>query len=137
MARVAFRLLNAHRFRMTSTVLLVHADPDVAARLGQRLAWAGYPTTAATTFEEARSLLAAGPPTLLIASVRLGAFNGLQLIIRTRLDSPRTATLVITDTPDPVVEAEAAKIGAHYLAEPECDDRLVAAATRLMSGTAV
>ena len=120
-----------------ATVLLVHADAAVAARLGACLASAGYATATATSFDEAKALIAASPPALLVASVRLGAYNGLHLIVRSRMDQPETAAILLSHRPDPVFETEAAKYGAIFMTEAESDERLVATAARLLSSAAL
>ena len=117
-------------------ILLVHSDRAVLARLASRLATAGYVATTAATFEEARGLLVASPPALLVTAVRLGAYNGLHLIVHSRADYPETAALLISEVHDPVVEAEAAQYGAAYLSSAEQNDRFVRTVTRLLSGSA-
>ena len=49
---------------------------------------AGYGVTATADFQEAKRLLDAHGPDLLIADVRLGPFNGLHLVIRTHFRYP-------------------------------------------------
>jgi DNA-binding NtrC family response regulator len=96
-------------------VLIVDDDGATRRGLVQLLAQAGYETTAVGTFDEARRIIGATPPDLLITDIRLEAYNGLQLI----LNSPRTIpTIVITGFADPVLEAEARRGGAAYLVKP-------------------
>ena len=59
----------------TSTVTLLEA--------------AGYRVRSARSFDEAKTLLAAECPDLLITDLRLGQYNGLHLVLRTRSDLPR------------------------------------------------
>jgi len=96
-------------------VLIVDDDGATRRGLVQLLAQAGYDATAVGTFDEARRIIGASPPDLLITDIRLEAYNGLQLI----LNSPRTIpTIVITGFADPVLEAEARRGGAAYLVKP-------------------
>jgi len=96
-------------------VLIVDDDGATRRGLVQLLAQAGYDATAVGTFDEARRIIGASPPDLLITDIRLEAYNGLQLI----LNSPRTIpTIVITGVADPVLEAEARRGGAAYLVKP-------------------
>ena len=67
-------------------VLIVDDDGATRRGLAQLLAQAGYEATAVGTFDEARRIIGATPPDLLITDIRLEAYNGLQLI----LNSPRT-----------------------------------------------
>ena len=73
-------------------------------------------------FQEARDLLRHEPPDLLIADVRLGSFNGLQLVIS---GQHRIPAIVITGYADPVLEAEARRGGAEYLVKPFDPERLL------------
>src|SRR5438067_12027176 len=78
------------------TVLIVHDDLTVLARLSARLKGRAEVSTA-TTFDEAKAILSATPPTVLITGVRLGPYNGLHLIIRSRIDHPTTVGIVIAE----------------------------------------
>jgi DNA-binding response OmpR family regulator len=96
-------------------VLLV--DDDTATRIGltELLTDAGYDTRAVATFEEGLRALRSETPDLLIADVRLGAFNGLQLLV----SSPRRVpAIIITGFADPVLESDARQHGAEYVLKP-------------------
>jgi DNA-binding NtrC family response regulator len=96
-------------------VLIVDDDGSTRRGLVQLLLQAGYEATAVGTFDEARRIISATPPDLLITDIRLEEYNGLQLI----LNSPRTIpTIVITGFADPVLETEARRGGAAYLVKP-------------------
>jgi DNA-binding NtrC family response regulator len=96
-------------------VLIVDDDGATRRGLVQLLVQAGYDATAVGTFDEARQIISATPPDLLITDIRLEAYNGLQLI----LNSPRAIpTIVITGFADPVLEAEARRGGAAYMVKP-------------------
>jgi DNA-binding response OmpR family regulator len=119
--------------RATQRILIVHGDRKVADTLAARLEAAGYRSVVETRFEDGKVHLIADPPDLLIASVHLGAYNGLHLIIRGRLDHPRMAAILTSDRPDPLFNAEAARHGAAYVAGPEAEGSLVALATRVLA----
>ena len=91
---------------------------------------AGYQVTGATTFEAARQTLAERPPHLLIASERLGLFNGLHLIVRGRVDHPEMAAIVTAGCKDPVLEAEAETYGAACVVAPRNSTELLAIVSR-------
>jgi ActR/RegA family two-component response regulator len=96
--------------------ILIVEDDDASRRgLRQLLTNAGYTVISARTFEEGKRAAAETAPDLLIADVRLGAFNGLQLLAAA--PSP-LATIIVSGFPDPVLEAEAVRLGAHYLTKP-------------------
>ena len=69
----------------------------------------------ASTFDEGRRALREDSPDLLIADVRLGAFNGLQLIVTGNLHIP---TIVVSGFDDAVLQADARAFGAEYLVKP-------------------
>ena len=100
------------------TVLVVDHDPDELAVTKNVLTRAGYDVRGASTFEEARQLMTSEPPDVLIADVRLGAFNGLHLLIVSRPNHPEMAAVITHAFPDPVLEAEAKRLGAAYLVKP-------------------
>ena len=66
---------------MSARVLIVEDDPATRNGLTELVANAGYETRALATFEEGLRALRTDTPDLLIADVRLGAYNGLQLLV--------------------------------------------------------
>ena len=97
------------------TILLVEDDHATRLGLSTLLERAGYAVVASESVQEGRSVLEESPPDLLITDVRLGAFNGLQLLAM----SPRPIpTIVTTGFPDPVLESEARQFGAQFLLKP-------------------
>jgi DNA-binding NtrC family response regulator len=117
------------------TVLIVHNDAKVLARLAGKLATADVGV--ATTFEEAKAVLAATPIAVLITGARLGDYNGLHLIIRARIDHPLTAGIVISDGLDPTLEGEAAQYGAACVSLPEDEARLLLLVAEKLSTTEI
>ena len=111
----------------TAAVLVV--DPDRRTR-AERAGWlrdAGYAIREAASFEEARHLLAAAPPDVLVVRDRLGAFNGLHLIISARAARPALRAVLLTSADDPTLEAEARQAAAACLVKPILRDALLAA----------
>jgi DNA-binding response OmpR family regulator len=108
--------------RIPSRILIVE-DHD-ATRQGLRalLTNAGYVVESASTFAEGRQSLAEQTPDLLIADVRLGEYNGLQLVAAAPLAVP---SIIVTGFPDPVLAAEALKLGAHYVVKPIAAEALI------------
>jgi DNA-binding response OmpR family regulator len=107
---------------MPSKVLIVDDDKTTRDDLAELLEGSGYDAVAVGTFEEATRVLRTTPPDLLIADVRLGPFNGLQLIISSPKPIP---AIIITGFADPVLEADARRRGAEYVLKPVSPARLI------------
>jgi DNA-binding response OmpR family regulator len=105
-----------------ATILIVDDHRVTRLGLAEMLGNAGYDVVTAGTFQEARRILREAPPDLLIADVRLGSFNGLQLVIS---GQHRVPAIVITGYADAVLEAEARRGGAEYLIKPFDPERLL------------
>jgi DNA-binding response OmpR family regulator len=116
---------------MPSKVLIVDDDKTTREGLAEFLEEAGYEAVAVATFEDATRVLRTAPPDLLIADVRLGPFNGLQLVISSPQPIP---AIIITGFADPVLEADARRRGADYVLKPVSPARLLdLVAQKLMS----
>ena len=103
---------------------LLIVDDDQAARLGlsQLLQAAGFTCADAETYQDAHTALHTNPPDLLITDIRLGGYNGLQLV----LGRPEgVSAIVITGHPDAVLESEALRSGAKYMQKPIVPRRLL------------
>jgi DNA-binding response OmpR family regulator len=96
-------------------ILLVDDDDSTRSFLSTVLMRAGFDVVAAADVPEGRKLLETARPDLLIADVRVGAFNGLQLIATCRRRIP---TIVLTGFTDPVLEADARQLGAIFVLKP-------------------
>jgi DNA-binding response OmpR family regulator len=105
-----------------ATILIVDDHRVTRLGLAEMIGDAGYSVVTTGTFQEARQILREDPPDLLIADVRLGSFNGLQLVIS---GTKRIPAIVITGYADPVLEAEARRGGAEYLIKPFDPERLM------------
>ena len=100
------------------TVLVVDSDLLALALTAGVLRQAGYACTSAASFADARASLADTSPDLLITVVRLGAFNGLQLVLRRFLRDPSRRAIVTDIVHDPLLEREARRAGAVYTVTP-------------------
>ena len=107
---------------MPSKVLIVDDDKTTREGLAEFLEEAGYEAVAVGTFEDATRVLRTSPPDLLIADVRLGPFNGLQLVISSPKPIP---AIIITGFADPVLESDARRRGADYVLKPVSPARLL------------
>jgi DNA-binding response OmpR family regulator len=100
---------------MSALIVLVNSDPRTLRHLEGRLSECGYLVAPAASFLEARRLLTSTTPDLLVVGMRLGAYNGLHLAIRTRLDHPDVPVILTHSGPDPIAEAEARRHGAAFI----------------------
>src|SRR5262245_58780640 len=107
---------------MPSKVLIVYDDKTTREGLAEFLEGSGYEAVAVGTFEEATRMLRTSPPDLLIADVRLGPFNGLQLVISSPQPIP---AIIITGFADPVLESDARRRGAEYVLKPVSPGRVL------------
>jgi DNA-binding response OmpR family regulator len=115
---------------MSASVLIVDDDVMTCAGMAELLRHAGHDAQAATTFEDARAILARRTPDLLIVDIRLGEFNGLQLIMLSRTQIP---AIVISGFADPLLEHEARQAGAEFLVKPVVPAELLALVQQKLS----
>ena len=101
-----------------ASILIVEDDRAALGWLEELLGGAGYHVTGAASFEEAKRALAVDAPDLLITDVRLGAYNGLQLIFRARALNPQLPVIVMTGYSDAAIRAEAQRLEAAHLEKP-------------------
>jgi ActR/RegA family two-component response regulator len=104
-------------------ILLVDDDASTTGELRSVLEHAGYEVAVAGSFAEGRFALGAGPRDLLISEIRLGQFNGLQLVATS---SPGMPAIVLTGYRDAALEAEARRLGADFLVKPVARAALLA-----------
>jgi CheY-like chemotaxis protein len=95
--------------------LLVEPDPGWAAATERSFEIAGYRTVAVRTFDDATRELAVERPDLLVTAVRLGAFNGLHLVLRCRGNFPYLPMIVTGEEDDPSLADEVARYGARFV----------------------
>jgi DNA-binding NtrC family response regulator len=101
-----------------ASILIVEDDRAALGWLSELLGGAGYHVTTAASFEEGKRALAVDAPDLLITDVRLGAYNGLQLIFRARALNPQLRVIVMTGYSDAAIRAEAQRLEAVHLEKP-------------------
>jgi two-component system response regulator YesN len=105
-------------------ILIVEDDKSTLSGWIELLRAAGYGVTGVSTYEEGRQELASMPD-LLITDVRLGVYNGLQLLMRGRMLNPRLHGIVVTGYADQIVRREALHLLAEHLEKPVDADRLL------------
>ena len=114
---------------MPRTILIADDEPGIRSWLTRLLGDAGYHVVTASTVEEAKKALAGGEPELLITDVRMGAFNGLQLVAM----NPKLPAIVMTGHDDPVIEADARQLGADFVLKPLDSPSLVRMVARRLN----
>jgi DNA-binding NtrC family response regulator len=99
-------------------VVIVDDDVSCLTAVEQIVRHWGHDTVTFRSFEEARAYLNSATPSVVIVDVRLGNYNGLQLIHFSQERSPATQWLVVSGFDDPVLRKEATKLGALFLTKP-------------------
>ena len=94
-----------------ASVLVVAPTPSIAATIFAWLTDAGCAPFVVSSFSAGKQHLD-DHPSLLISEVRLGEYNGLHLALRAQSSG---VPAVLIGEPDPVLQREAAQLGAVYL----------------------
>ena len=102
-------------------VLVVQSDRTALEQLVTHLRQLGIDAHGVGSFEGGREQLARRRWDVLVTDVRLGAYNGLQLAVRVRATQHDTLVILTGAGADPALEAEAAALQAHYLADATTD----------------
>lgn len=103
---------------MGPLVLIVDDEPATLAGLAALVEGARYSVAIAANYAEGRRLLTQLPVELVIVDVRLGEYNGLQLLVLAQ-DLPHPpAGIVTSGFQDRVLAQEAERLGAPYVLKP-------------------
>lgn len=102
-----------------SQIVVVNNDSIGLTRVLTVLNAAGYQASGASTFEDAKRALAEGTPDLVIADERLGAYNGLHVIMRARAEHPGVNAIVTTTVKNRGLEADARRLNVQCLIKPQ------------------
>jgi DNA-binding response OmpR family regulator len=111
----------------SARILVVDGEPECAA-LAAPLRDAGYRVRAAHTFHDGVRALEEDHPDLLVAAVRLGDFNGLQLLVT---GERRFPAIIVSDAGSGL-ERDARQLGAEYLEKPVDALALIGAVDRAL-----
>lgn len=96
-------------------VLFVDDDPAYLSACAMILTADGHAVIACAGFNEGRRRLAEDHFDALITDVRLGAYNGLHLVV---LAAPSTIKIALSAFPDSVIRREAEQAGARFVVKP-------------------
>jgi len=106
-------------------VVIVDDDERLLDSLKQRFSDAGHDVMAFAGFEPAKCYLAATRPDVLVTDVRLGAFNGLQLVLLAKHGRPELTACVLSGFDDRALRNDAVSIGASFHMKPIESQRLL------------
>jgi DNA-binding response OmpR family regulator len=113
---------------VAARVLVVDHDKTVREWIRGVLAKGGYEAILAGSFEDAKAAMAAMAPDVLVVDVRLGPFNGLQLVNEA---PPGLPCIVMTSVGD---DAEGAlQLGSYFVVKPLTEDGLLTTIQRAVA----
>lgn len=111
------------------SALVLESDDRDAISMVSALTSAGFTVTLTDNFDAAKALIAAQPPFVLIAPVRLGHHHGLELTRQTA--APRPMRVLLTNAVrDTLLQSDVEREGATYVVKPVPAHDLVAAVYR-------
>jgi CheY-like chemotaxis protein len=119
---------------MPYRILVVEPDPRSCTATERLLSDAGYLTVVVRTFGDATRLLAADCPDMLVTAVRLGAFNGLHLVLRCRSDYPYLPAIVTGGDEDPFLAGEVTRYGARFVPNSVEPERFLRVVSEMLAG---
>ena len=99
-------------------VMIVDDDEMCLGALHQIITRWGHDVVCFHSFSEARAYLATETPEVAIVDVRLGDYNGLQLLQLLWQTGQKTLLAALSGYDDPVLREEAHEMGALYLTKP-------------------
>lgn len=104
--------------RNRGLAIVVDDDASVLRLLRDILSNAGFEVETFDDFGAAKERLGTSGVGVLVTDVRLGAFNGLQLVVKAKSTSPDVVAIVLTGYDDQVLHQDAVGVGAHFLLKP-------------------
>jgi DNA-binding NtrC family response regulator len=98
--------------------LVVDDDSQVRSVTERWLLSEGYEVTTAQDFRNAKAEIGTQVPELLVADVRLGEFNGIQLGILAKSVRPDVQVVIMSGWDDPVLRRETDHMGGTFVHKP-------------------
>jgi DNA-binding response OmpR family regulator len=99
-------------------VMIVDDEPLMLAAMERFVTIWGWTAIGCSSFEQARTYLNGQAPDALIVDVRLGEYNGLQLVHMARHHDPEMPVVAVSGFDDAVLRHDAERLGAYYLVKP-------------------
>ncbi len=112
--------------------VLVDADVAELRRSEQMLEQAGFVVMSADSFAQAKALLASMTPEIVIADIKLRAYNGLHLAALCAVWRPGTPFIATHNTYDVVLDADAKRLSAAYVVKTPSREQLTKAALKML-----
>ena len=116
-------------------VMIVDDDETQLRGMQEWFVAGGNDVVTFSRFEPAKSYLADAQVDVLVTDVRLGAYNGLQLVMLAKAEHPAMTAVVLSDFDDPVLRNDATTIGASFRVRPIPSEQLLSAANVAGSGS--
>lgn len=110
---------------MPGSVLIVEPDLEQALALRDGLLEDGHVVQVVHTFQSAVQALAAGGVGVIVTAVRLGAFNGLHLVIRKNSINPHIRCIVVGLPADRSSDVD--RLGVPFLTKPVASSSIATA----------
>src|SRR4051812_44794526 len=119
---------------MPFRVLIVDHGAESRAAIERLLVAGGHLVTTVSGYHEAKQRLLFVRPDLLVTPLKLGAYNGIQLVLRARSEGSSLPAVVVHDALDHVLERETINAGAAFLGGPLNESAFVALVEQLLRG---
>lgn len=103
---------------MQMKAVVVDDDPQVLALASRWLRNAGCETLTSTCFADARAQIKVFEPSIVVADIRLGDFNGIQLGMLAQAVRGDVRVIIISGFDDGVLRREVEDLGARFLQKP-------------------
>jgi DNA-binding NtrC family response regulator len=117
---------------MAARIFVVSGDDSHRSRLINVLSGAGYRTSGAATFAEAKQVLGQSTADLVIAEERLGAFNGLHVIVLGRAYRPDLKAIVMTAQKDAALETDARRLNVDCVVDSADAEEWLESVSRML-----
>ena len=118
-------------------VVIVDDDPSVLGTITRFVKALGHEAISFDNFEQARVFIGSNNPDAFVVDIRLGTYNGLQLVHLARQLNAHARVVAVSGFEDLVLREEAARAGAHFLIKPFTVSDLEHALTSLAGPTPV
>jgi DNA-binding response OmpR family regulator len=112
--------------------IVVDADLAELRKTEQALERVGFVVMGAGSFAQAKSLLVSITPEIVIADIKLEAFNGLHLAALCAVWRPATPFIATHNIHDPVLEEDATRLSASYVVKTPTREELTRRAVELL-----
>ena len=117
---------------MSYRILLVEPDEVSGSEVVRTLTDTGHRVAWVDTFADALWLSAADAPDMMIAALRLGAYNGLHLLMQVRAHDPDFRVVIVCDDSD--FTTDISRFGARHVAKPIDPQVLTSVVSELIQG---